>query len=114
MAPRGTTLRNFRCDDDRWRIVKMCQDLSAIRDAMNSGVDIRGVLHWSLMDNYEWTWGYDMRFGIIYVDYETQRRIPKDSAKLYSRIIASRELNVAPDAGLLVRRGTLLENVPVI
>ena len=81
---------------------------------VDEGADVRGYFYWSFMDNYEWTWGYDMRFGIIYVDYETQRRIPKDSAKLYSRIIASRELNVAPDAGLLVRRGTLLENVPVI
>ena len=42
------------CADDRWRIVKLCEDLSAIRDAMDSGVDIRGYLHWSLMDNYEW------------------------------------------------------------
>ena len=88
--------------------------LGAALDARDEGADVRGYFYWSFMDNYEWTWGYDMRFGIIYVDYETQRRIPKDSAKLYSRIIASRELNVAPDAGLLVRRGTLLENVPVI
>ena len=88
--------------------------LGAALDARDEGADVRGYFYWSFMDNYEWTWGYDMRFGIIYVDYETQRRIPKDSAKLYSRIIASRELNVATDAGLLVRRGTLLENVPVI
>ncbi|WP_099332337.1 glycoside hydrolase family 1 protein [Actinomyces minihominis] len=86
--------------------------LAATLDARDEGADVRGFFYWSLMDNFEWAWGYDKRFGLIYVDYPTQRRIPKDSALTYSRIIKSRELNVARDAGLLVRRGTIVENVP--
>jgi hypothetical protein len=49
----------------------------------------RGYLTWSLLDNLEWSLGYSKRFGIVHVDFETQERTPKDSAKLYSRIIAS-------------------------
>ena len=74
------------CDDDRWRIVKMCQDLSAIRDAMNSGVDIRGVLHWSLMDNYEWV-SFIPRFGMVHVDFKTFKRTPKPSSQFFKEII---------------------------
>ena len=51
------------------------------------GVDIRGYFQWSLLDNFEWAYGYSERFGIIYVDYETQERILKDSAYRYSEII---------------------------
>lgn len=74
------------CDDDRWRIVKMCQDLSAIRDAINSGVDIRGVLHWSLMDNYEWV-SFIPRFGMVHVDFKTFKRTPKPSSQFFKEII---------------------------
>lgn len=48
-----------------------------------------GYQHWSIMDNFEWAEGYDPRFGLIYVDYPTQRRIVKDSAWEYKRIIES-------------------------
>ena len=43
------------------------------------GVDVRGYYVWSLLDNFEWEWGYAQRFGIVYVDYPTQRRIPKQA-----------------------------------
>ena len=48
------------------------------------GADVRGYFVWSLLDNFEWSWGYDKRFGIIHVDYQTQERIIKDSGLAYS------------------------------
>ncbi len=83
--------------------------LGAALDAKNEGADVRGFFYWSLLDNFEWAWGYDKRFGIVYVNFETGERTVKDSGLLYSKIMKSRELNVAPDAGLLVRRGTIVE-----
>jgi beta-glucosidase len=66
--------------------------LAAILDAIDQGVPVRGYFYWSLMDNFEWAWGYDKRFGIVRVDYDTQERTPKDSAIAYTRIIAGRTL----------------------
>jgi len=66
--------------------------LAAIQDAMAEGVNVYGYFYWSLMDNYEWAWGYHKRFGIVRVDYDTQQRTLKDSALEYRRIIAAREL----------------------
>jgi beta-glucosidase len=54
--------------------------LSSVDEAIRQGVDIRGYFAWSFMDNFEWSEGYKMRFGIVYVDYKTQKRIPKRSA----------------------------------
>jgi beta-glucosidase len=65
------------------------EHLGAVADAIESGVDIRGYMLWSLFDNLEWSLGYTKRFGIVHVNFETQARTPKDSATLYSRIIAS-------------------------
>ena len=48
---------------------------------------VLGYLQWSFLDNFEWASGYDERFGIIYVDYPTLRRIPKDSARWYAKVI---------------------------
>jgi beta-glucosidase len=48
------------------------------------------------MDNFEWAWGYEKRFGIVYVDYQTQERTVKDSGRQYARIIAERALVTAP------------------
>ena len=61
--------------------------LSQVHRAIEDGVDVRGYYAWSLMDNFEWERGYSQRFGIVYVDYPTQRRIPKDSARWYARVI---------------------------
>lgn len=55
--------------------------------AARAGVDLRGYLHWSSMDNFEWAEGYSMRFGLIAVDFETQARTPRHSAEVYSRLI---------------------------
>ncbi len=55
--------------------------------AIQDGVNLKGYFVWSLMDNFEWAKGYSKRFGIVYVDYETQKRILKDSAKWYAKVI---------------------------
>ena len=64
--------------------------IGAVREAMRRGVDMRGYFAWSLLDNYEWSLGYSKRFGIVHVDYETQRRTPKDSARFYADVIRTR------------------------
>ena len=61
--------------------------LLALRRAIADGVDVRGYFHWSILDNFEWAQGYQERFGLIYVDYPTQRRILKDSAHWYRKVI---------------------------
>ena len=74
-------------DADRTRYLKM--HIAALADALDAGVDVRGYFVWSLLDNFEWADGYSKRFGIVYVDYPTQRRIPKDSALWYRDLIAT-------------------------
>jgi beta-glucosidase len=64
--------------------------LQAVREAMRQGVDLRGYFAWSLLDNFEWSYGYSKRFGIVHVDFETQRRTPKASARFYSEVIRTR------------------------
>lgn len=61
--------------------------LSELKRAASDGVDIRGYFQWSLMDNFEWNFGYSERFGLIYIDYQTQKRIWKDSAYWYCDLI---------------------------
>ncbi len=63
--------------------------IEAVADAMAQGVDVRGFQAWSLMDNFEWESGYFKRYGIVYVDFETQRRIPKASYWWYRDVIAA-------------------------
>ena len=56
-------------------------------DAIDEGVDIRGYYEWSLMDNFEWSLGYDKRFGLVHVDFETMDRTPRESAFWYREVI---------------------------
>ena len=63
--------------------------LTALLRAVNEDIPVLGYLHWSIMDNFEWAEGYDPRFGLVYVDFNTQERIIKDSAWDYKRIIDS-------------------------
>jgi beta-glucosidase len=74
---------------DPLRIDYIRKHLGAIHDAIEAGVDVRGYMAWSLLDNLEWSLGYSKRFGLVHVDYGTQQRTPKDSARWYSGIIAS-------------------------
>jgi beta-glucosidase len=73
--------------DDR-RIDYLKKHLAAVHQARAAGADIRGYFHWSLMDNFEWSSGYTQRFGLIHVDYATQKRTLKDSAHWYRQAIA--------------------------
>ena len=75
------------CDDDRFRIVYLALHLSALQEAIERGVDVRGYLYWSLMDNYEWT-TFLPRFGLVAVNFATFERTPKPSAFFYRDIIA--------------------------
>ncbi|TCO46640.1 GH1 family beta-glucosidase [Actinocrispum wychmicini] len=68
---------------DHDRVAYFQNHISAVAMARSAGADIRGYFAWSLMDNFEWSYGYEKRFGIVRVDYETQERIPKQSALWY-------------------------------
>ncbi|CAM3997510.1 GH1 family beta-glucosidase [Pseudoalteromonas byunsanensis] len=76
--------------DDQDRINYIQTHLAAIEQAIDSGVDVRGYFAWSLMDNFEWAEGYEKRFGIVYVDYQTQKRTLKQSAKAYRDMLRGR------------------------
>ena len=69
------------------RIDYLSSYLSELCRAVNDGVDVRGYFLWSLLDNFEWAKGYGARFGLVYVDYENMKRIPKDSAYWYKSFI---------------------------
>jgi len=73
---------------DAGRIDYLDECLQSIIRAVEEGIDVRGLYVWSLLDNLEWDLGYSIRFGLFYVDYRTQERVPKDSAHWYRGIIA--------------------------
>ncbi|MDF2145151.1 GH1 family beta-glucosidase [Knoellia sp. p5-6-4] len=79
---------------DHARAAYLRDHLGAVLDAVDRGVPVKGYFYWSLMDNYEWSWGYSQRFGIVRVDYQTQERTIKDSGHLYARVIAARALDL--------------------
>ena len=70
------------------RIRYLDAHLRAVLAAIDAGVDVRAYFVWSLLDNFEWSWGYSMRFGIVHLDYQTQRRTLRDSAHWYRDVIA--------------------------
>jgi beta-glucosidase len=75
--------------EDQPRISYLDGHIRAVADAMTAGVDIRGYLVWTLMDNFEWAEGYHQRFGLVYVDFDTQHRTPKASFAWYRDMIAA-------------------------
>jgi beta-glucosidase len=75
--------------NDPLRVWYYREHLKAARDAIRQGADLRGYFAWSLIDNYEWSLGYSKRFGIVHVNYATQERTPKQSARFYSDVIRS-------------------------
>jgi beta-glucosidase len=79
VAPDGTV-------DDPERVAYLDAHLRASHRAIVDGVPLKGYFAWSLLDNFEWSWGYSRRFGIMYVDYRTQRRTPKASAAWYADV----------------------------
>jgi beta-glucosidase len=76
--------------EDPLRVAYLREHLLAARRAIAAGVDLRGYFVWSLLDNFEWSHGTSKRFGLIRVDFGTQKRTPKASARFYSRVIQSR------------------------
>jgi beta-glucosidase len=74
---------------DPQRIDYIATYLTGLKRALDEGLPVVGYLYWSLTDNFEWMEGYDMRFGLIHVDYRTQKRTLKDSAYYYHNVIAT-------------------------
>lgn len=74
---------------DPQRIDYMNRHLLSLYECIRDGCDVRGYLYWSLLDNFEWADGFQRRFGLIHVDFESERRIPKSSAYWYQRVIRS-------------------------
>jgi beta-glucosidase len=70
------------------RIDYLRDHLTAVLGARRRGADVRGYYVWTLLDNFEWAWGYDKRFGLVHVDFATQRRTLKDSARWYADVVA--------------------------
>jgi beta-glucosidase len=83
-------------DADRIRYLQ--SHIAAVADAREAGVDVRGYFVWSLLDNFEWADGYSKRFGLVHVDYDTQRRTPKDSAAWYRGLCGEHRGQHAPRA----------------
>ncbi|NJK46930.1 beta-glucosidase [Candidatus Gracilibacteria bacterium] len=77
---------------DPQRIDFLTRYLQAYQRAIDDGIKAKGYFHWTLMDNFEWAYGYKQRFGLIYVDYATQQRILKDSAYWYKNVISSNSI----------------------
>ncbi|MFF0592234.1 GH1 family beta-glucosidase [Streptomyces antibioticus] len=73
--------------DDQDRITYLDTHLRALHDAITAGVDVRGYFTWSLLDNFEWAEGYERRFGLVHVDFETQRRTPKASYAWFREVL---------------------------
>jgi len=72
---------------DPERAAYILHHIRAVEEAVAEGADVRGYFLWSLLDNFEWAWGFQKRFGIVHVDYETQLRTVKDSGLAYARFI---------------------------
>jgi beta-glucosidase/6-phospho-beta-glucosidase/beta-galactosidase len=74
-------------DEDRRRYFE--QHVDACREAISRGLPLKGYFAWSLMDNFEWAFGFSRRFGVVYVDYETQRRVIKASGRWWRDFLSS-------------------------
>ena len=79
-------------DEDRTRFI--LDHVAAVGQAIDQGADVRGYFVWSLLDNFEWSWGYGKRFGIVRVDYGSFERTVKDSGKAYAGLIAAAKRNI--------------------
>jgi beta-glucosidase len=82
--------------DDIERVRYLHAHLAAASRAIKDGASLAGYFVWSLLDNFEWAWGYQKRFGIVFVDFGTQRRIPKSSARFYSEIVQANAVPSVP------------------
>ncbi len=81
-------------DDDRLAYIR--DHLVEVHGAIEDGVPVEGYLVWSLFDNFEWAWGYGPRFGIVEIDFATQRRIPKKSAEWFAEVARTNRIELPP------------------
>ena len=81
---------------DPERIAYVADHLRAVHAAIAEGADVRGYFCWSLMDNFEWAYGYAKRFGLVHVDYASLERTPKDSARWYAEVATRNALGSVP------------------
>jgi beta-glucosidase len=86
LPPVYITENGAAVDDDAVRVAYLRAHLLALREAIAAGVDVRGYFCWTLMDNFEWAEGYSARFGLVEVDFATQRRTPRASAHWYGAV----------------------------
>lgn len=82
-----------RVRDER-RIRYLQNHIAQVHRAIEDGIPVKGYFHWSLMDNFEWALGYGPRFGLVYVDFETQKRIIKDSGRWFAKVIENNAVEV--------------------
>jgi len=80
--------------EDTRRVEYIRDHLKVVHQLVSEGVNLKGYYVWSLLDNFEWAWGYEKRFGIVWVDYKTQQRIPKASALWYAKVIRNNGFEV--------------------
>lgn len=86
-----------RAVHDADRVAYLRDHVGAVREAVAKGADVRAYFVWSLLDNFEWAYGYSKRFGVVHVDYDTQERTPKDSARWFAQLARTGEV---PQVGL--------------
>ena len=98
--------------DDIERVRYLHTHLEAAARAIKDGASLAGYFVWSLLDNFEWAWGYQKRFGIVFVDFGTQRRIPKSSALFYSQVARANAVPAVP-AGWLRLTGPVSPRGPL-
>ncbi len=89
---------------DSERTAFVLDHVAAIADAIELGADVRGYFVWSLLDNFEWAWGYGERFGIVRVDYDSLVRTVKDSGRAFAALIAA-EAAATAEAAETAERG---------
>eukprot|EP00611_Tribonema_gayanum_P016113 TRINITY_DN2810_c0_g1_i1.p1 TRINITY_DN2810_c0_g1~~TRINITY_DN2810_c0_g1_i1.p1 ORF type:complete len:565 (+),score=139.22 TRINITY_DN2810_c0_g1_i1:188-1696(+) len=80
--------------DDHFRVAYFTSYVAAMHEAIEKGADVRGYYAWSFLDNFEWQLGFSKRFGMVHVDYSTQQRTPKASAKWFASLVAANELHI--------------------
>ncbi|MDC7123287.1 beta-glucosidase [Cellulomonas fimi] len=86
---------------DLERVAYLHDHIDAVGEAIEKGADVRGYFVWSLLDNFEWAYGYDRRFGVVRVDYDTQERIVKDSGLWYRELLRTRTIAPAESAAAI-------------
>jgi beta-glucosidase len=92
-VPLYVTENGIGTDDDDQRVRYLRESLAGVLRTIDDGYDVRGFFHWSLMDNFEWAFGYQMRFGLVAVDRTTQERTIKPSARWLSGIVKANALD---------------------